>query len=96
MNEVECKRMKKNTELLNKGILTQADDSSDDPYDESGVIVESTVNYWNDIDETYSSSSLSISTVDLDTKAAFRILKEKKKNIRQQESVVMKIGSSIG
>lgn len=50
MNDVECKRMKKNTELLNKGILSQADDSSDDLYDESDVVVESTVNYRNDID----------------------------------------------
>lgn len=50
MNDVECKRMKKNTELLNKGIISQADDSSDDLYDESDVVVESTVNYRNDID----------------------------------------------
>ena len=72
-NDVECKRMKKNTELLNKGILTQADDSSDNSYDESVVVfVDSTVNYWNNNDETHSSSLLlSISTVDQDTKDAF-------------------------
>ena len=102
-HDVECKRMKKNKELLNKGILAQADDSSDDSSDESVVVVfDSSVNYWKNNDETHSSSSSSsssssISTVDQDTIDALRILREKKRNMRQQESVLTtKSGPSTG